>query len=71
MKLSALLLAAGLGLVAIGPAGAKTPEGANDNVKHALRKPRKFKPAKYKAPKKSKKPKAAKYGVSHLPTRHT
>jgi hypothetical protein len=67
MKLSAPLLIAGLGLMAIAPADAKvkTPKSDNANVKRASRKSKKgFKATKYKAPKVSKKPKRAKYGVS-------
>jgi hypothetical protein len=73
MQLSALLLAAGLGLLAIAPADAKvkTPKSDNANVKRASRKSKKgFKATKYKAPKMSKKPKRAKYGASQS-TKHT
>jgi hypothetical protein len=68
MKLSAPLLILGFGLMAIAPADAKTktPESTNANVQRASRKSRKgFKATKYKAPKVSKKPKRAKYGVTH------
>jgi hypothetical protein len=74
MKLRALLLAACLGLTAIAPLAAKTktPKSSNANVKQATRKAPKYKPMKYKAPKLSKKkPKAAKYGVSHLPSKQS
>jgi hypothetical protein len=71
MKLSALLLIAGLGLIAVTPAAAKTRTTTNANVRRAQRKSKKgFKAVKYKAPKHSKKPKAAKYGVTRL-SRHT
>jgi hypothetical protein len=73
MKLSAPLLIVGLGLMAIAPAHAKlkTPKSDNANVQRASRKSRKgFKATKYKAPKLSKKPKRAKYGMSH-PVKHT
>jgi hypothetical protein len=68
MKFSALLLVAGLGLAALTPAEAKmkTPKSDNANVQRASRKSRKgFKATKYKAPKVSKKPRRAKYGVTH------
>jgi hypothetical protein len=68
MNLCALLIVAVLGLVALAPAEAKTntPKSANAKVQRASRKSnKKFKPMKYKAPKHSKKPKSAKYGVKH------
>jgi hypothetical protein len=78
MKFSALLLVAGLGLAALNPAEAKmktpksdNPKSTNANVKRASRKSRKgFKATKYKAPRVSKKPKRAKYGVTHT-SKHT
>ena len=72
MKLSAPLLILGFGLMAIAPADAKTktPQSTNANVQLASRKSKKgFRATKYKAPKVSKKPKRAKYGVTS--TKHT
>jgi hypothetical protein len=72
MKLSALLLVAGLGLTAIAPADAKTktPKSDNANVQRASKKSKKgFKATKYKAPKASKKMKRAKFGKAR-PAKH-
>jgi hypothetical protein len=58
MILRTLLVIAGMGILAVAPAGAKTktPKSTNANVHQATRKAKKYKPAKYKAPKLSKKP---------------
>ena len=70
MNLRALLIIGGLGLATFASAEAKDkrPKSSNSNVKHAMRKAKKIKPAsKYKAPKKTKRPPAAKYGgVKHV-----
>jgi len=70
MNLRALLIIGGLGLATFASAEAKDkrPKSTNSNVKHAMRKAKKIKPAsKYKAPKKTKRPPAAKYGgVKHV-----
>jgi hypothetical protein len=68
MTLRSLLIAAGMGIVAVVPAAAKTktPKSTNANVHQATRKAKKYKPTKYKAPKLSKKPgksARAKYGA--------
>jgi hypothetical protein len=70
MNLRALLLIGGLGLATLASAQARDkrprPE-TNPNVKRAVKKAKKFKPtAKYKAPKKSRKPPAATRGVKHV-----
>jgi hypothetical protein len=69
MNLRALLVIGGLGLATFTSAEAKDkrPKTNNSNVKHAMRKAKKIKPAgKYKAPKRAKRPAAAKYGVKHV-----
>ena len=69
MNLRALLIIGGLGLATFASAEAKDkrPKSTNSNVKHAMRKAKKIKPAsKYKAPKRTKQPAAAKYGVNHV-----
>ena len=69
MNLRALLIIGGLGLATFASAEAKDkrPKSTNSNVKHAMRKAKKIKPAgKYKAPKRTRKPAAAKYGVTHV-----
>ena len=69
MNLRALLIIGGLGLATLASAEAKDkrPQSSNPNVKHAMRKAKKIKPAsKYKAPKHNKRPAAAKYGVKHV-----
>jgi len=69
MNLRALLIIGGLGLATLASAEAKDkrPKTSNPNVKHAMRKAKKIKPAaRYKAPKRTKRPAAAKYGVKHV-----
>jgi hypothetical protein len=68
MNLRALLVIGGLGLATLAPGYAKgdRPQSNNPNVKHAMKKAKKVRPRKYKAPKKSKKPKSARYGVKHV-----
>ena len=71
MNLPALLVITGLGLATFASAEAKDthprPQSTNPNVKRALRKAKKLKPtAKNKAPKKSKRPSAAKHGVKYV-----
>jgi hypothetical protein len=69
MNLRALLILGGLGLATFASADAKDtkPKSSNPNVKRAVRKAKKVKATgKYKAPKKTKKPSAAKYGVKHV-----
>jgi len=69
MNLRALLIIGGLGLTTFASAEAKDkrPKTSNPNVKHAMRKAKKIKPAaKYKAPKRTKRPAAATYGVKHV-----
>jgi hypothetical protein len=65
MFLRALLIIAGLGVATLMPAYAQNtrPQSTNPNVKRAMRKAKKVRPAKYKAPKKSKKPARATYGA--------
>jgi hypothetical protein len=68
ITLRALLLVAVIGTLAVAPAGAKmkTPKSSNANVHQATHKAKKYKPAKYKAPKLSKKPSKSarvKYGA--------
>ena len=65
MYLRALAVLAGIGVVTLLSAEAKDhrPKSYNSNVKRATKKPRKVRPAKYKAPKKSKKPAHATYGA--------
>ena len=65
MFLRVLLILAGLGLATLTPAAAmaKKPQSTNPNVKRAMKKTKKVKPAKYKAPKKSRPPARATYGV--------
>ena len=69
MNLRALLIIGGLGLATFASAEAKDkrPKTSNPNVNHAVRKAKKIKPAaKYKAPKRTKRPAAAKYGVKYV-----
>ena len=71
MNLRALLVIGGLSLATFASAEAKDkrpkPNSTNPNVKRAVKKAKKLKPtAKYKAPKKSKKPPAATHGVKHV-----
>ena len=65
MCLRALIVMAGISVATVLPAYPKDnrPKSYNSNVKHATKKPKKFKPAKYKAPKKSKKPAHVTYGA--------
>ena len=65
MHLRALAVLAGIGVFTLHSAEAKDnrPKAHNQNVKRATKKPRKVSPAKYKAPKKSKKPAHATYGA--------
>jgi hypothetical protein len=68
MNLRALLMVGGLGLATLASADAKDtrPKSSNPNVKRAVRKAKKTKATgKYKAPRKTKKPTPAKYGVTH------
>ena len=60
-----LLILAGLGVASLLPAFASDnrPQSTNPNVKRAMKKAKKFRPAKYKAPKKHKKPARATYGA--------
>ena len=66
MKLRALLVIVSLGLASFAPsyAGDTRPQSNNPNVKRALKKAKKVRPAKYKTPKTNKKQKRAKY-VAH------
>ena len=69
MNLRALLITGGLGLATFAAAEAKDtrPKPNNPNVKHAVRKAKKTKATgKYTAPKKTKRPPAAKYGVRYV-----
>ena len=63
MKLRALLAIMGFALASFAPAYAKDkrPQSNNPNVKRAMKKAKKVKPGKYKAPKTSKKQKRATY----------
>jgi len=63
MKLRALLVLMGFALATFTPAYAKPkpPQSSNPNVKRAMRKAKKVKPGKYKAPKTNKKQKRATY----------
>ena len=63
MKLRALLVIVSLGLASLAPtyAGDTRPQSNNPNVKRAMKKAKKVKPGKYKAPKTSKKQKRATY----------
>ena len=65
MVLRALLITIGLSFATFAPASAKDtrPQWDNPNVKHAMKKAKKVRPGKYKAPKRSKKPARARYGV--------
>ena len=64
MNLRGLLLVTGLSVAALIPGYADDrPQSTNPNVKRAMRKAKKVRPAKYKAPKKSKKPAHATYGA--------
>jgi hypothetical protein len=68
---SRALLVIALGLATFASAEAKDkrpkPNSTNPNVKRAMKKAKKYKPrGKYKAPKKSSKPSAAKRGVKHV-----
>ena len=67
MHLRALVLIAGLGLSSLTPAGAtdNRAEPNNPNVKRAMKRAKKVRPTKYKAPKKNRKPSRARYGVKH------
>jgi hypothetical protein len=58
------LLILGLGVASLFPAFASDnrPQSTNPNVKRAMKKAKKVRPAKYKAPKKNKKPKHATFG---------
>jgi len=62
MSLRALLILAGLCAATFSPAYAKT-KSTNPNVKRATKRAKKVRPAKYKAPKHSKKPARATYGA--------
>ena len=66
MKLCALLVTLSLGLASFAPSYAADtqPQSNNPNVKRALKKAKKVRPAKYKAPKTNKKQKRAKW-VAH------
>jgi hypothetical protein len=63
MKLRALLVMLSLGLASFAPSYAadNRPQSSNPNVKRAMRKAKKVRPAKYKTPNKNKKQKRAKY----------
>ena len=64
MNLRALLMVTGLGVATLISGYAKArPQSTNPNVKRAMKKAKKVRPAKYKAPKMSKKPPRAKYGA--------
>ena len=56
------LLILGLGVASLLPAFAADNRPTNPNVKCAMKKAKKVRPAKYKAPKKNKKPKHATFG---------
>jgi hypothetical protein len=64
MHLRALivLLGIGVGIQASASAKDQSPQSNNPNVKRAMKKSKKVRPAKYKAPKKSKKPAHVTYG---------
>jgi hypothetical protein len=65
MNLRALLIATGLSVATLIPGYANDrPQSTNPNVKHAMKKAKKVRPAKYKAPKQSKKPAHATYGAN-------
>ena len=68
MNVRALLIICGLGLTLLAPGFAKDrrAQSNNPNVKSAMKKAKKVRPRKHKAPKKSRKPASAKYGVKHL-----
>jgi len=63
MKLRALLVIMGFALATFTPAYGKDkrPQSNNPNVKRAMKKAKKVKPGKYKAPKTNKKQKRATY----------
>ena len=64
-----LVIALGLTTFALAEAKDKRPrsDSTNSNVQRAVKKAKKYKPtAKYKAPKKSRKPPAAHRGVKHV-----
>ncbi len=63
MKLRALLVMMGFALATFAPAYAKEkrPQSTNPNVKRAMKKAKKVRPSKYKAPKTNKKQKRATY----------
>ena len=65
MYLRALALIVGISVATLLSAEAKDhrPKSNNSNVRRAAKKTRKVRPAKYKAPKKSKKPAHATYGA--------
>jgi hypothetical protein len=65
MRLRALMVLAGIGVFTLLPGYAKDnrPQSSNANVRRAMKKSKKVRPAKYKAPKKSKKPARATYGA--------
>ena len=65
MKLCALLVIVSLGLASLAPtyAGDTRPQSNNPNVKRAMKKAKKIKPAKYKTPKTNKKQKRAKWAA--------
>ena len=65
MHLRALIIAAGICVATLLSAYAKDqrPKSNNHNVKRATKKAKKIRPAKYKAPKRSRKPARATYGA--------
>jgi len=65
MRIYAPIFAAGLAIATLFPANAAShrPKSNNPNVKHAMRKAKKVRPAKYKPAKKSKQPARAVYGA--------
>jgi len=65
MYLRTLFIVAGLGVATLAPAATR-PQTTNANVKRAMKNAKKVRPgkaSKYRAPKKSKKPARATYGV--------